>query len=40
MHLAVVDKAVVTSETSETPITEGVDLPTKLEQTSIKVVPE
>jgi hypothetical protein len=40
MRLAVVDKAVVTSETSETPISEGVDLHTKPEQTAIKVVPE
>jgi hypothetical protein len=40
MRLAVVDKAVVTSETSETPISEGVDLPTKLEQIAIKAVPE
>jgi hypothetical protein len=35
-----VDKAVVTSETSETPISEGVDLPTRPEQTPIKAEPE
>jgi hypothetical protein len=40
MRLAVVDKAVATSETSETPISEGVDPHTKLEQTTIKAVPE
>jgi hypothetical protein len=40
MRLAVMDKAVATSAISETPISEGVDLHTKLGQTAIKVVLE
>jgi hypothetical protein len=40
MRPAVAVKAVATSVTSETPISEAVDLHTKPEQTAIKVVPE
>jgi hypothetical protein len=40
MRLAVVGKAVVTSETSGTPTSEGVDLPTRPEQTTTLVDPE
>jgi hypothetical protein len=40
MLLAMVGKVVVTSETSKTPTSEGVDLPTRLEQTTILVEPE